>query len=502
MTEAEPTARWRTLLRRNRLLVIVAAASALSLVAGLLVGRLVVSPADAATAEGPPEAGLVGVPVEFGELRNDVTLRGEVAYADPVEVRVDTSALTGPAVVTGDVPDEGAELSALSVALEIAGRPVIVLPGDLPAYRALRVGVAGPDVSQFKTALRSVGLDGGDPADDVFDATTAAAVTALYAEVGYPAPAGDDDSGGSDVRSATEAVRAAEQALGEAKAALTRAQAGPAPVEMREAENAVDSARRAWEAARAQHPVDRVVVADLRDALELAELQRQQLSAPVDVSAERTAASTAEAQLADARSELSRARDHALPSLPANEVLYLTELPRRVDSVSTARGDVLEGAAMSVSGATVELTGSAARADAELLEVGDEAVVDLPDGGEHRAVVSSIEPGSDDERRWSITLTPDPLTPEQLTRVQGSNVRVSIAVGATDGEVLSVPLAALSAGPGGESRVEVVDGDPRDGDEAETRLVGVETGLAASGAVEVRPVDGELAAGDLVVVAR
>jgi hypothetical protein len=163
---------------------------------------------------------------------------------------------------------------------------------------------------------------------------------------------------------------------------------------------------------------------------------------------------------------------------------------------------VLEGAAMSVSGATVELTGSAARADAELLEVGDEAVVDLPDGGEHRAVVSRIEPGSDDERRWSIALTPDPLTPEQLTRVQGSNLRVSIAVGATDGEVLSVPLAAGPRAESGESRVEVVEGDPRDGDEAETRLVGVETGLAASGAVEVRPVDGELAEGDLVVVAR
>ena len=62
-----------------------------------------------------------------------MTVRGEIAYADAVEVRVDTSTLSGPAVVTGQVPDEGTELSALSVALEIAGRPVIVLPGDLPA---------------------------------------------------------------------------------------------------------------------------------------------------------------------------------------------------------------------------------------------------------------------------------------------------------------------------------------------------------------------------------
>jgi multidrug efflux pump subunit AcrA (membrane-fusion protein) len=79
---------------------------------------------------------------------------------------------------------------------------------------------------------------------------------------------------------------------------------------------------------------------------------------------------------------------------------------------------------------------------------------------------------------------------------------VSIPVGATEGDVLSVPLAALTAGPGGESRVEVVDGDPRDGDRAETRLVTVETGLAADGAVEIRPTGGDLGEGDLVVVGR
>ena len=59
---------------------------------------------------------------------------------------------------------------------------------------------------------------------------------------------------------------------------------------------------------------------------------------------------------------------------------------------------------------------------------------------------------------------------------------------------------------GGESRVEVVEGDPRAGTEATTRLVTVETGLAAEGAVEVRPVPepgaGTLAEGDLVVVGR
>ena len=38
---------------------------------------------------------------------------------------------------------------------------------------------------------------------------------------------------------------------------------------------------------------------------------------------------------------------------------------------------------------------------------------------------------------------------QQITQLQGKNVRVKLAIGATDGEVLSVPLAALTAGPGG-----------------------------------------------------
>jgi hypothetical protein len=86
--------------------------------------------------------------------------------------------------------------------------------------------------------------------------------------------------------------------------------------------------------------------------------------------------------------------------------------------------------------------------------------------------------------------------------VQGRNVRVTIPVGSTSGEVLYVPVAALTAGPGGESRVEVVEGDPRDGERAQTRIVVVETGLAAGGQVEVTATDGDLGEGDLVVVGR
>jgi len=490
---------WPAYVQRNRPLWTTAVVAVVALVAGLVLGRFVVAP-DPAGAQAPAP-GLVTVPVAFGALSNDVTIRGEVGYADALEVTLDTSAVSGPAVVTGQVPEVGSELGPLGVALEVAGRPVVVLPGELPAYRTLRIGVSGPDVVQFKEAMRAVGLDAGDPAVNVFDQTAASAVTALYAQAGYPAPAADP--GAADgVRAAQGAVRAAEQGVAAAQAELVGAQGGPSAVDVREADNAVASARRALDAAVATTPGDTVVIGDLRDALALAQLRRQQLDAAPDTAAQRAQLGAAQEQLTQARGDLAEAQQSVLPVLPAGEVLYLTQLPRRVDAVAAQRGSVLAGAAMTVSGATLALSGTVAAADARLLTAGMTASFELSDGGEQAATITEVLPGEGDDARWTVRLEPAPLTPEQVTQLQGANVRVGIPVGATEGDVLSVPLAALTSGPGGESRVEVVDGDPREGDRAETRLVGVETGLAADGAVEVRPVDGDLGEGDLVVVGR
>lgn len=490
-----------TVFQRNRTLWIVAAAAVLSLVAGLLLGRFLVSPADAAGAAEPPVPGLVTVPVQYGQLSNDVTIRGEVAYADPVEVRIDTTAIAGPAVVTGQVPEVGAELKPLSIALEVAGRPVMVLPGELPAYRTLSLGASGPDVVQFKTAVRTVGIDAGDPSDPVFGADAANAVATLYAAAGYSLPESEEGSAES-VRAAQESVRMAEQGLSSAQNELAMTPVGATPVEIREADNAVAAAQRELAAAQQATPRDALQIGNLVDALELAELRRQQIGADRTDAPQRAAVDAAAVQLAQAQEDLVLAEQAALPSLPASEVLYLADLPRRVDTVTTARGSILEGSSMTVSGATLGLSGSAAEADARLLKAGDKASFDLPDGTAHAATITSVAAGEGDSARWTVQLQPDPLTPEQIQELQGTNVRVSIAVGATDGDVLSVPYAALTAGPGGETRVEVVEGDPREGERTATRLVVVRSGLATPGAVEVIPVEGELAEGDLVVVGK
>jgi len=492
---------WGRLVQGNRVIWVIAAVAVVSLIAGIALSRFVISPADAASNAAAPEGGLITVPVEFRALSNNVTIRGDANFADSVEVTVETGDLGGPAVVTGQVPEVGATLTAASVALEVTGRPVIVLPGDLPVYRTLRVGVSGPDVLQLKQALQSLGINPGNAASNVFDAATSSAVAALYATVGYPAPESAEGTT-ENISSANEGVSNAQDNLTAANLALQKAKAGPSQVDIIEQGNLVAAAQRAVDDA-CDDP-DSNECLDATGALALAQAVSAQVLAPGDTSAEAANVASANRALTAAKTLLAEAQQGALTYLPSSEVLYLSGLPRRVDDVSVKRGSTITASVMRVSGATIVVDASAAETDAKLLEVGDRAVLSMPDDTEHGATIISIEPhvtetGSADNSRFDVLLEPDELTPDQLQVLQGNNVKVSIAVGETEGEVLAVPLAALTAGAGGESRVEIVDPD---GDGTETILIEVTTGLAADGYVEIEPVSGTLDEGDLVVVGR
>jgi multidrug efflux pump subunit AcrA (membrane-fusion protein) len=492
---------WGRLLRGNRTMWIVAAVAVASLVAGLVLGQFIVSPGQAAADAKAPKAGLITVPVESRELGNDVTIRGDATYADSVEVTLETGDLGGPAVVTGQVPEVGATLGAGAIALEVTGRPVIVLPGDLPVYRTLRVGVSGPDVTQLKQALQALGINPGSLESATYDAATAAGVAALYDRVGYPLP--ESAEGGDDaLRSATEAAASAKSQVAAAQRELAVAAAGATASARLEQDNAIRAAQRAFQDA-AEKGADGRELATLQDAIDLQFALRDELLAPRDTSTQAAAVAAATQQLTAANEALAEAKSGSLTILPASEVLYLPGLPRRVDEITVKRGATISGAVMRVSGATLVISGSASEADAKLLAEGAAAVLELPDGTEHPATVATIAPAeaaegsTETSGRFTVTLTPAELTPEQLQAIQGNNVRVNIPVSSTDGAVLAVPLAALTAGAGGESRVEVSTGD-----DDETKLVEVTTGLAADGFVEVTGVDEELAEGDLVVVGR
>lgn len=528
MSGAKPFSR---LLSGNKVIWLLAAVAVVFLTAGIVIARFIESPADAAAKTAPPEAGLITVPVENRVIANDVVLRADVLYDESVAVTIDTTDISGTPVVTGQVPEVGTTVNPASVVLEVAGRPVIALPGELPAYRTLRVGVSGPDVLQLKQALAALGINPGNAESDVYDAATVAAVDQLYVAAGYPAPAPSAEDA-SALQGARDNLRSAKDMLSEAEAALTTAAAGPTQSERMTAQSAVNAAQRELNAKIAERdtppapaedgtvdttstPQSRQDAVDTaQEALDIAIAARDEAGATTGTSSAATARDNARASVEQAQADLDTALESTMTALPAAEVVYFSNLPRRVDQVQTSRGTTLSGSTpfMSVSGATVVVEGSVAASDAALLEVGMAGTFPLPDGaGTVTGTISEIvaatsggtegsegEGSTDDKAtsRFTVTFVPEGLTEEQTTVLLGQNIKITVPVSSTGDEVLAVPAAALTAGSGGESRVE------RAADDGTTELLTVETGLAAQGYVEIVSSQEPLAVTDKVVVGK
>lgn len=518
--EAAELAKRASKTRVNKTVWIMAIVAVVSLGAGIALSRFVISPAQAAADAEAPEAGPITVEVEERTLSSDVTARGDVVYDDAVSLTIETSDIGGPAVVTGAVPEVGAEVNAGTVLLEVTGRPVIALPGDLPTYRTLRVGVSGPDVEQLQAALGEMGFDAG--ASGTYDAATANAVAALFAQAGYPAPEPPEGTEEA-LEGAQEAVNSAQQSLDQANSSLQQAQSGPSQSERIAAQNGVNSAQRALndakECANAPDQVDPETgatipnscpsVADAQDNLNLAIAQRDEALAGQDTSDLVASRDAAQRSLNDAQEQLAEARNDVLTPLPASEVAYLANMPRRVDSVAVERGTQITGAVMTISGATLEVVANVSDANAELLQVGMAATMTSGDMEIPATIAeinaestannddpnSSSSSSSSSSDRTEVILHPVEITEEQRSAIIGTNIRITIPVESTGGDVLAVPVAALTAGPGGETRVEVM----RDGEE-QPELVVVTTGLSAEGYAEITSSEAPLAAGDLVVV--
>ncbi|TDC53788.1 peptidoglycan-binding protein [Jiangella ureilytica] len=430
---------------RSRTLLAVGGSAVIALGAGIYAGTRITSPADAVARTAAPEASEVTVPVELRTLNSEVVTRGDVTSAGAVDITPETGGLEMPPIVTGQVPEVGAEIAEGAALLEIVGRPLIALAGELPMYRSLRPGMSGPDVEQLELTLERLGLDPGE-VDDEYTGATGNAVAELFERIGYEPPEPDPQ---------------AEQ-------------------ELDAANDQVDQAEDAVE--------------DAEDALDAAGDAPGQDGAPVDEDALQDALDDARDRLDDAEAARDEAAVAAGTPLPAAEVVFVPSLPRRVDEVSVRRGGEVDGAVMSVSGASLVVTANVDDADHERLAVDQPVTIEVPTGEEVPGTITAIEEATGDEATgWDVTVTPGELTPEQAEALRGANVRITVPIESTDGDVLAVPLAALTAGPGGESRVEVM----RDG---VAELVEVAVGLTAEGYAEVSAVEGTLAEGDLVVV--
>lgn len=93
-------------------------------------------------------------------------------------VEVDRWVFTAAPVASGDSVHEG------QVVVEISGRPVFVIEGDVPAYRSIEPGDDGTDVRILQEALQRLGFYDGE-IDGDYSSGTWQAVAAMYEAAGY-----------------------------------------------------------------------------------------------------------------------------------------------------------------------------------------------------------------------------------------------------------------------------------------------------------------------------
>ncbi|MGI8333292.1 peptidoglycan-binding protein [Actinomadura scrupuli] len=135
----------------------------------------------------PPSLSTPTAEITRGDLVDTASVDGTLTYADERAVQ------TGAAGTVTWAPEAGATITRGRSLFKVDGRPVTLMYGDLPLYRALRDGVSdGKDVRQLERNLRALGYGDGLTVDETFSAATADAVEEWQHDRGLPETGGVD----------------------------------------------------------------------------------------------------------------------------------------------------------------------------------------------------------------------------------------------------------------------------------------------------------------------
>ena len=175
---------------RGRGGLVVGAVLALTVVVGVvafLIGRGVSTPAQQAARARAPAASVLTAPVVLTHARTTVVLRGTLTDGGAISVGAPGDLGGDLAVVTAVATAPGAQVNEGSLIAAVAGRPVFVLRGQIPAYSTMSYGSSGIEVSELQAGLETVGFSIGSDTAGTYGAGTAAAVADLYQRVGFAA---------------------------------------------------------------------------------------------------------------------------------------------------------------------------------------------------------------------------------------------------------------------------------------------------------------------------
>lgn len=395
----------------------------------LWAGTRIKSPAQAAADAAPPIPSVITAPVVARQLAEQLVLRGTIEL-DGVDIIATAS--DGLSVVTDVRVTERDQVASGDVPIVVSGRPVVALTGQLPAYRDLVPGSVGPDIAQLQAALDGLGYTTSEPdPPGSFGGATQELVSQLYADLGFE-PALTSPDAFLVVANAKRAVEAAADnlalAIRQQSAAQTNQDRAMADIAVAQAERAVEAAKEEASLAERRHgvmlPLEEFVFVPEGEALVLE-------------------ANAVVGQLA-----------------PEGVVLMTlgTGGPRvRIELSESQRSVIAIGTAVEVRDPFGETN-----LEGRVEGIAQEASADPSVPPIYVAWVTTAE------------LLPDTLI--------GLSIQVVVAMSTTDGEVLTVPVTAVSGHADGTTTVSVLRDDTQS-------QVDVEVGLSAGGFVEVEPVE-------------
>lgn len=193
-------------------------------------------------------------------------------------------------------------------------------------------------------------------------------------------------------------------------------------------------------------------------------------------------------------SELATLRSKLGVQLPLDEIVFVASLPIRVDEVPVLVGAPAVGPVLAVTDNQLVIDGSLTLDTAQLVKPGMSVVIDEVDLGiKAKGTVVQVAPTPGTRGLDGYHVYFEVRVTEAVGKLDGVSMRLSIPTESTQGPVLAVPTSALTLAADGSSRVQVQDGNS-------LRHVTVQPGLSTGGYVAVKPVNGNLLAGQLVVV--
>lgn len=357
------------------------------------------------------------------------------------------------------VPDPGTVVRQGDALFEIDNKAVVLLYGDVPAWRAMRRNDEGADVLQLETALVALGFDpdGTVTVDDEFTSATENIVEDWQDQLGV------ESSG--------------RLALGDVVFL-------PGPIVIRDVNAATaDPARDGdvlitYSAAEPLPPGD-----DVRQ-LEEALRRLGYFDSEPDTAYDSATSAAVRAWQADIGVETTGRID-------MGAVVFLPGPVRVSDRLLTPGAEVRAGmAVLATTGDEVLVTVDLPAEDRDLLDTGQAVTVVLPDDRRVSANVLSISSVATRGQNGSTFETLIRLDePAAALLYDQAPVEVEVVTDRRSG-VLAVPVSALVALAEGGYAVEVDTG-------AATRLVGIEPGLYADGFVEI---SGDIDTGMRVVI--